>query len=253
MVADLKLLIQLQDLDKKIEETKREIAALPKHISAIEKTLETHVRKLEADRAALLANQRDRKQLESEIQVQEQKISKLKNQMLEAKTNEQYAAFKKEIEFCENAIHKFEDRILDRMAESEPLEANVKVAETALAREKKHVEAEKQAARERTAIDQQLLKELLERRQQTGPAIAPPLLAAYERVRRRWGSAVAEAVDGRCSACHLALRLQFYQELRQGEEVKFCESCGRVLFYTPPAIETDEVGPEALPTENQQI
>jgi predicted nucleic acid-binding Zn-ribbon protein len=47
--------------------------------------------------------------------------------------------------------------------------------------------------------------------------------------------AVAEAVDGRCSACHMALRLQFYQELRISTDgVMFCESCGRILFYNPP-------------------
>jgi hypothetical protein len=23
----------------------------------------------------------------------------------------------------------------------------------------------------------------------------------------------------------------------------FCESCGRIIFYTPPATETDELGP----------
>ena len=39
----------------------------------------------------LAANQKERKKCESDIPVQEQKISKLKDQMLSAKTNEQYA------------------------------------------------------------------------------------------------------------------------------------------------------------------
>ena len=45
----------------------------------------SHERKLEADRAALTANQKERKGCEGEIQVQEQKITKLKDQMLLAK------------------------------------------------------------------------------------------------------------------------------------------------------------------------
>ena len=40
--------------------------------------------------------------------------------MLGAKTNEQYRAFQNEIGFCEQAIRKAEDRILDLMAEGEP-------------------------------------------------------------------------------------------------------------------------------------
>src|SRR5271154_5264357 len=142
MHPDTHLVIQLQSLDQKISALEKEVAALPKHIAAIEKTLETHNRKLEADRAALSANQKERKKLEGDVQMHEQKISKLKEQMLGAKTNEQYRAFQHEIEFIEKEIRKAEDRSLELMAESEPLDANVKKAEAALKDEKQLVEAE---------------------------------------------------------------------------------------------------------------
>jgi predicted nucleic acid-binding Zn-ribbon protein len=246
MVSDLKMVIQLQDLDSRIRELQDEVASLPKHIGAIEKTLESHIRRLEADRAALAANQRERKQLEGDIQVQEQKISKLKDQMLQAKTNEQYAAFRHEIEYCEAAIRKHEDRILDRMAESEPLEQNVKAADLALAQEKQQVEAEKHQARERTAEDKRQLEDLRKQRAEIVKTVTASVYSAYERIRAaRKGVAVAEAVDGRCNACHMALRLQFFQDLRRGEQVMFCESCGRIIYYTPPPAEVDELGPAA--------
>src|SRR4029450_13738504 len=112
------------------------MSSLPKHITEIEKKLESHQRKLEADRAALSANQKDRKKHEGDIQIQEQKISKLKDQMLQAQTNDQYQAFQHEIGFCESEIRRAEDRILDMMSESEGLEKNVKAAEVALKVEK---------------------------------------------------------------------------------------------------------------------
>jgi hypothetical protein len=72
----------------------------------------------------------------------------------------------------------------------------------------------------------------------------PAVLAEYERIRRtRKGLAVAEALDGRCKACNMALRLQFYQDLRRCDQVMYCESCGRILYYTPPPVEVDELGP----------
>jgi uncharacterized protein len=254
MVPDLRLAIQLQDLDRHIGRLQHEIASLPKHIAVIEKTLESHLRKLEADRAALVANQRERKHLESEIQVQEQRISKLRDQMLQAKTNEVYAAFGHEIEYCEKEIRKAEDRILDRMAESEPLEQNVKAAEAALNSEKQQVEAEKQAARQRTAEDKKQLNKLRAEREQAAAGMSPAILSAYERIRKtRKGIAVAEAVDGGCSACHMALRLQFFQDLRMGDRVMFCESCGRITFYNPP-VEFEDLGSgansEAQPVED---
>src|SRR5215831_7307753 len=160
MLPDLKLVIRLQEIDNRLADLAREIASLPVHIAEIEKKLVSHERKLEADRAALSANQKERKKCEGDIQMQEQKISKLKDQMLQAKTNEQYRAFQHEIDFCQNEIRKSEDRILELMGESEPLDRNVKAAELSLKGEKAQVEAEKKTARERTAEDQKAADEL---------------------------------------------------------------------------------------------
>src|SRR5579884_2257182 len=202
MTADLELVSRLQTLDLKSSELQREVAALPKHIAQIEKALDSHNRRLEADRAALTANQKERRRLEDDTKVQEQKISKLKDQMLGAKTNEQYRAFQHEIEYCEKEIRKYEDRILDLMGESEPLEKNVKAAEAALKEEKQHVEAEKNRAREATARDEKQLEALQAERRSIVSSLKPPLQSAYERIRKKWhGTVVAEVVDGRCTAC----------------------------------------------------
>ncbi|HEY1497563.1 MAG TPA: C4-type zinc ribbon domain-containing protein [Candidatus Solibacter sp.] len=235
MLPDLKLVIRLQDIDNRLTELSREIATLPKHIAEIEKKLGAHERKLEADRAAMVANQKERKKCEGDIQTQQQKISKLKDQMLGAKTNEVYRAFQHEIEYCEKEIRRFEDRILELMTESEPLEKNVKAAEVALKAEKTQVEAEKTQARERTAVDEKAAAELQVERAAIVKDIKPAVYQNYERVRKgRRGIALAEVVDGRCTACHIVLRLQYFQDLKRGESILPCESCQRILYYNPP-------------------
>ncbi|HZU28867.1 MAG TPA: C4-type zinc ribbon domain-containing protein [Bryobacteraceae bacterium] len=243
MTAEIELVTRLQNLDSQIAELEKEVAALPRHIAQIEKALDAHNRRLEADRAALSANQKDRKRLEDDTKVHDQKISKLKDQMLQAKTNEQYRAFQNEIDYAAREIRKAEDRILDLMGESEPLEANVKRAEAELKKERAQVEAEKQRARERTADDEQQLTVLRGERRELAAGMEPRLVRDYERIRRKWhgGSAVAEAVEGRCSACQIALRPQFWQDLRRGDQLMFCESCGRFLFYNPPVSFENEV------------
>src|SRR6202163_1431461 len=148
MTADIEQVTRLQSLDLRIAELQREIATLPKHIAQIEKALDSHLRKLEADRAALVANQKERKRLEDDVKVETQKISKLRDQMLGAKTNEQYRAFQHEIEYLEREIRAAEDRILELMSQSEPLDVNVRAAEGALKEEKQAVAAEQKLARE---------------------------------------------------------------------------------------------------------
>ncbi len=247
MLPDLKLVIRLQEVDNRLTELTREIAALPKHIAEIEKRLVSHERKLEADRAALAANQKERKKCEGDIQLQEQKISKLKDQMLQVKTNEQYRAFQNEIEFCQKEIRKLEDRILELMTESEPLDKNVKSAEAALKAEKIEVEAEKNTARERTVVDEKNSAELRQERAEIVKDVTPAVYLRYERARKgRRGIAVAEAVDGRCMCCNMTMRLQFFQDLKKGDQVLSCESCQRILYYNPPVAIEDLTG-EAAP------
>jgi predicted nucleic acid-binding Zn-ribbon protein len=235
MLPDLKLVIRLQEIDIRLADLAREIAGLPKHIADIEKKLGTHERKLDADRAALAANQKERKKCEGDIQVQQQKASKLKDQMSGAKNNEVFKAFQTEIEFCDKEIRRWEDRILELMGESEPLDKNVKAAEVALKAEKAQVEAEKTLARERTAVHQRAATELQAERANVVREITPATCKQYERVRKgRKGIAVAEVLEGRCNACQMILRLQYYQDVKRSESILFCESCQRILYYNPP-------------------
>ncbi len=257
MNPDIKLILDLQHLDQKISELQKEISALPRHIAHIEKALESHNRRLEADRAALAANQNERKRLDGEIQVQNQKISKLRSQMLDAKTNEQYRAFQSEIDFCEKEIRKFEDRILELMTQSEPLDQNVKAAELALKKEREQVEAEKKAAQARTDEDKKKLNMIASQHEVLVKQINPRLMTAYRRIRKKWNTHVvaAEATEGRCTACYMSLRPQFLQDLRKGNEVMFCESCGRILYHHPTIVVDEQggdVGTRAEP-ENRPL
>jgi len=243
MHSDAKAAIRLQEVDNQAAELSKEVSALPKHIATIEKKLAGSERRVEHDKAALVANAKERKRLEGEIQIQQQKVSKLRDQMLAAKNNDQYKSFQHEIDFCEGEVGKHETRILELLGESEPLDKNVKAAEKALIEEKKQVEVEKVQARDKTAVDERLLAELQARRAEIAAEMTPSVLKEYDRLRKaRRGIAVAEVVVGRCTACHIAVRPQFMQELRRGDKVMFCESCGRILIYNPPQQVEELVG-----------
>lgn len=247
MLQDLALALRLQAIDRKIASLENEIATLPKHIAEIEKKLDAHTRHFEAERAALAANQRDRKKLEGEIQVHEQKVSKLRDQMLQAKTNEQYKAFQNEISYAEGEVRKAEDKILDLMEQSEPLEKNLKAAEGELKKEQQQVEAEKTRARESTAVNKRELAGQQTERAAIAAEMSPNVYATYERIRKKTkNTPIADATEGRCDACQIALRPQFFQDLRRGDKIMQCESCGRILTYNP----TIDVSPDVAASQH---
>jgi predicted nucleic acid-binding Zn-ribbon protein len=242
MLPDLQLALRLQAVDRKIAGLESEIATLPKHVAEIERQLESHTRRLERDRAALTANARDKKRLEGDIQAHQQKISKLRDQSLGAKNNEQYRAFQNEISYAEGEIRKAEDQILDLMEASEPLEKAVELSEIDLKKQRQHVESEKKRAVERTAFDQQELANQTEERKAIAGQMTPQFYVEYERIRKKTkNTPIADATDGRCEACRISLRPQLFQDLRRGDAIMTCESCGRLLTYNPVVDVTDNL------------
>jgi len=235
MHPDLKLAVELQALDTEIARLSAEVAYLPKHIREIENKLAGAQRQLEADRKALADNQKERRKLEGEIPLHQQKISKYKDQVFEVKTNEAYKALQHEIEFAEGEIRKIEDKILERMISAEELEARVKKAEKQLAVERAAVEKEKVEATARTCADEEALAELRGCREDCRRRMSAEALYSYDLVfRSRKGVAVAEVRDGTCSVCHVRLRPQVFQEIKTNDRVRQCENCDRIVYYVPP-------------------
>ena len=235
MHSDLVIASKLQALDQRIVALEKEIAMLPRHVAEIEKQLDGHTKRVDADKASLTANIRDRKKLEGDVELFKQKASKLRDQTMSAKTNEQYKAFQHEIEFLEKEMRNADDRTLDLMTAAEPLEAAVKKADAELKIEKQQVEAGKKKALARTADDQRMLAEARTERAAVVATAPPNLMRQYENLKKRWGpTVVAEFEDDLCKGCKLSLRPQFIQDLKAGTGLTQCENCGRFLVYNPP-------------------
>ncbi len=235
MNPDLTNLIELQKLDTTIRALEAEIKSLPRKIGEIESTLAEHIQAVEADKHRVAENQRGRRKREGDIAASREKISKLKGQMVEVKTNEQYRAFLHEIDFHEAAIRKLEDEILTEMIESENLEKQLRQTEQSLTQERSRAQGEIHAAQQRKQEDEEKLNAAREQRGQAKGALPIDIYEGYERILvARKGLAVAEVHNGACGACHVRLRPQAFNDVRTNEAIPFCESCGCILYYITP-------------------
>ena len=132
MTSDLQNLIELQQIDSQIAALRAEIAALPKHVAEIEAKLAGCKAKVEAMLAAAKADEAARRKHESDIQDQQQKISKYRDQSLNVKTNQEYKALMEEIKFAEDKIAASEDKILEIMVAADARKESLKKAEAEL-------------------------------------------------------------------------------------------------------------------------
>jgi len=238
---DLKTAIELQQVDLRVAELTSQIDALPSQIQNLQAQLHDFIHAHEERKQRLGANQKERRELDGEIQSIQTKISRHKDQLYQVKTNEQFKAMKHEIEVEEENIRKIEDQILEKMMEAEQLEKLVKDAASRLDGEKARVASAIQQLESARQADLQEREQLQSRRQELSHTLSEAVREAYERVRSaRRGVAVAEVRDGCCSRCNVRLRPQVYNDVRLSESIVTCESCSRILYYVEVDSEAGE-------------
>jgi hypothetical protein len=239
---DLKAVIEVQQLDLRIAELTALIDSLPTQIQTLQSQLDGFIHAHEERKKRLAANLKERKDLEGEIKVIQEKILKHKDQLYQVKTNEQYRAMLKEIEGEESNIRKIEDQLLEKMIEAEDIQTHIQEAAARLEGEKGRVAAEIKRLEGERQKDPEERERLQARRKEMAVVLSDSVLALYERLRNyRRGAAVVEVREGLCTACNVRLRPQVYNEVRGNDAVLTCENCDRILYYAEPAAaEADE-------------
>ena len=250
MTSDLQSLIELQKIDAEIASVRAEVAALPKHVAEIEKKLAGSKSKVETAVAAAKADEAARKKHESDIQDQQQKISKYRDQSLNVKTNQEYKALMDEIKFAEQKIAASEDKILEIMVAADSRKEALKKAEAELKADTAENDREKEEARQRTAVDEAALAELTTRRNALRAGVSEDILRHYDRVLVLRGSSLSAVYDNeQCSACSVMLRPQVFQEVMTNEKFMTCDYCKRILYYVPPPPKPEDEKTATAPAD----
>jgi hypothetical protein len=232
MHPDLERVIHLQQIEDAAERARRTIADEPARQQELAAALAAARQTLEDERGRLAANQAARRDIEKELAMQQARLSKFRDQLMEVKTNREYQAMQKEIETAQAEIRKQEDRLLERMLEFDEVTLHVKRAEQAYSEDQAANEAEKVKLAAQLSEAQSAIGRLAAERAALAAEISPPVLAVFDRVLKyRKITAVAPVRGGRCSACQILIRPQTVNELRRNEIIFQCESCQRILYY----------------------
>lgn len=236
MNADLERVIALQRLDSAAHDAQRRLAEEAERLKAFDSRIESARAAVATAKERLADNQNARRAIEKDMAVHQGRLSKFRDQLMSVKTNVEYQAMQKEIEFAQTEVKTYEDRILEGMLEADDLTAAVKRAEGEAAAEQKAVEADRKAyVTELTGVREQL-ERISGERGGVVRSLSPQVLALFELVaKRRNGVAVAEARDGICTICHVRLRPQVFNLVRRGDDIHQCDHCNRILYFVPVA------------------
>ncbi|MGH9753232.1 MAG: zinc ribbon domain-containing protein [Blastocatellia bacterium] len=232
MNFELSHLISLQEVDVEIKRLAEEIESLPARRDELERQFAESVKEHLDAKQELEDAQAARRRLEGELEHEQQKHQKFKNDLMKATNEREYTTAVREIDVARKAVSALETEVLKLMERIEQLEAQVGARAPEI--ESRRVEIDRQLKEWLASADanQRRLDALRAERSAKMQALGPESRATYERLSRmRHGFALAEARDYSCMACRMKIRPQVFADIRRGDSIITCESCGRILYF----------------------
>lgn len=232
MNAQLQKLIDLQAVDFEIAELEKALVSIPGQLKSAQSGMEAITQELEKARQALADLQKKRKQLEADVQNENDHMAKTKTKLPAVKTNKEYTAILTEVDGIKEKIARIEDQeleIMETLEEKEkqlpPIEARFKEEEQLY----KEYKAKKEAEAERAKKELEVVKA---KRQELVKLIEPRWAQNYNKVlKAREGQAVVRVRENVCQGCFQLVRPQMVIEVKIGEEIHQCPDCSRFLYW----------------------
>lgn len=232
MSPELERLIRLQDIETRAAEAQRRIADAPGQIAALDAKLQASREGVSSAKQAIADHNARRRTLDNDLASAQQRLSKYKDQLMAVKTNDEYHAMQHQIAAMEAEVSRVEEQILVNMVEADELAATLQTAQATLKKDEISIETERATIEAETADRRTVLAQSNADRAAVLPDLSRDALELFERVRKaRQGIAVAQALNGQCTMCHVRLRPQVYNTIIKNEAIIQCDHCQRILYF----------------------
>jgi predicted nucleic acid-binding Zn-ribbon protein len=236
----LKALEELQQIDLEANEVKAELEKLPARKQKAEAAVVSARKGWEEDRARLESNERERRQLESLLGMERDKVKKWEGRLGEIKTPREFAALSREIDIAKKTNDGQSEQVKELTAQAAEIKKAIEAKEEVLSEREAAAQAEAEEIERARAAAEEKMKGLETRRAAAAQVVDPGLLAKYENIkRRRAGIAVAPVVGMTCKGCHRNVPPQLAITLQRANSIETCPNCHRIIYsadaVNPPA------------------
>jgi len=236
---ELEKLIDLQTTDTNIRRLKQIIETADLKRAEIEREFDQHassIRDVQNSRDTLNT---ERLELEKQIAENRTYLERAERNLKHAQNQKEYETAMRETDALQKQIAAFETQIVEKMTASEEIEKELESrADEINSHDSKREEAlaafDAEVSTSKTEFETAAAN-----REEIFKTLPGNLAAVYNRLvqRSRDGIAVAEVVNGSCSACFMSLRPQIALEVKRGDRIITCESCTRILYIAAPQAE----------------
>lgn len=224
-------LLELQDIDSKLDELRKLRGDLPEEVKDLEDEvigIETRISKF----------QKEIETVEEEINKHklnkkdsEKLIVKYKDQQMNVRNNREYDAISKELELQELEIQLSEKRIREAEYRIKTKQQEIEETETALNSRKAVLEQKRKELDKLINESHEEEEKLLKQSEKQSKKVEDRLLKAYTRIRSgaKNGLAVVAVDRGACGGCFNVVPPQRQADIMDKQKIIICEHCGRIL------------------------
>ncbi len=227
----LKALEELQKIDLELNDLRAEAETIPRRRAEIEATVADARRSYDVERGRLQDNERERRQVESLLGMERDKVKKWEGRLGEIRTPREYAALSREIEIAKKTNDSQSEQVKLLAAAAADMQRALDALEEKLAEQEDAAHAELGQLQKRSAEYEERQRSLEKHRVETAKRVDPGLLGKYENIRRRRaGIAVAPVVGATCRGCNRNIPPQLGIVLARADSIEICPNCQRIIY-----------------------
>ncbi len=241
----IEILVELQEIETERFEVGKRLEREPEKLKVLDEELEAHGGAVEEDEKGLSDLKKEYRTCEADLQINGERIKKLKERLRSVKTNREYQATLKEIDDLKAKSSGIEDRMIEALERIESSDKEVQEKKSELARLAADTEEEKAAIEQEISDARLRLEKLEEKRKEKAARLDAGLMKTYQRIRARGVVvAIAPVVGAVCQGCNMNIPPQMFNELQRFDSLKLCPFCERILYWKAPPEAEDTTGRE---------
>lgn len=232
MKSELEKLIELQKTDTNLRKLKKAIETAEQRRASIGQEFEQHASSIREIQARRDTAQTKRADLERRISEDKTYLERANRNLKTAVDQKQYETAMRETDALQKQISALETQVLEQMTEIEEVEKILSERSEEIDSLDSNQKSALKEFDQEVAANQREFDTESKKRHEVFVTLPAQMASIYNRLaqRSRDGIAVAEVVNGSCSACFMKLRPQMQLELKTTDRIMTCENCTRILY-----------------------
>lgn len=239
MKEGLLQLLKLQEVDKKLFDLKEAQKKYPDEINLCRSEIAKAWSPLAEPDDKRAKAEKEQRRLEREIESAKADLSEREARFAVVTTNKEYEALQVEVDICKKTLAGHETELIKAGNDLKKAQKEI---------EEKQGEFEQTREEQQERIDelegllgtmQEQIDEVAAQRRMAAEnmkKINARLLQIYERRQGRRGIRVAAVHKKACGACYYQMPAQMLNEVRSGDRVINCESCGAIMVWDEQSV-----------------